>query len=195
MASTRRIGSQTSATREAILKAAALVLLEDGAAGLTAGNVAKKAGLKGHMVHYYFRSIDDLVLALVRQHAALGLKNTARAIASEEPLRALWEVEIAFKWGIVAMEFGNFAARHDKVRAEMARAIEDLRSLQTEGIARHFERRQIEPPMPPMALTIMLSSIARQIVREKEFGVSLGHDEMTAVIEKMLDDIGLSTRT
>jgi AcrR family transcriptional regulator len=189
MASTRRIGSQTSATREAIIKAAALVLLEDGAAGLTAASVAKKAGLKAHMVHYYFRSIDDLVLALVSQHATLGLKNTARAIASDEPLRALWEIEIAFKWGIVAMEFSNFAARHEKVRTEMTRAIEDLRRLQAEGIARHFEKRGIEPPLPPMALTIMVSSIARQIVREKEFNVSLGHEEMIEVVEKFLDSL------
>src|ERR1044072_6788245 len=102
-ASTRRIGSQTSATRDAILKAAVQVLQEVGAAGLTANSVAKKAGVKAHMVHYYFRSIDDLVLALVRQHGALGPKNTARAIASDEPLRALWEIETAYQWSTVAM--------------------------------------------------------------------------------------------
>lgn len=188
-ASTRRIGSQTSAARNAILKAAAQVLQEVGAAGLTANSVAKRAGVKAHMVHYYFRSIDDLVLALVRQHGALGLKNTARAIASDEPLRALWEIETAYKWSTVAMELSAFAIRRDVVRAEMTRYIEDIRNLQAEGMKRHFQLRGIECPIPPMALTIMVAGIARQIGREKEFNVSLGHEEMVAVVEGFLTNL------
>lgn len=188
-ASTRRIGSQTSAARDAILKAAAKVLQEEGAGSLTAGSVAKRAGVKAHMVHYYFRSIDDLVLALVRQHGALGLKNTARAIASDEPLRALWEIEIAYKWSIVAMELGMFAARHEAVGAEMTRSIQDIRTLQAEGIKRYFQLRGIDCPISPMALTIMIAGIARQMVREKEFNVSLGHEEMTAVVEAFLEQL------
>lgn len=188
-ASNRRIGSQTSAGRDEILKAAILVLQEEGAASLTASNVAKKAGVKAHMVHYYFRSMEDLVLALIRQHGALGLKNTARAIASDEPLRALWEVETSFKWMSVAIELSAFAVHREIARTEMMRYIEDMRSLQAEGIKRHFQLRGIECPIPPMALTIMVAGIARQIGREKEFNVSLGHDEMTAVVEEFLNSL------
>ncbi|MBW8785580.1 MAG: TetR/AcrR family transcriptional regulator [Novosphingobium sp.] len=184
--SNRRIGSQNSPTRDAILKAAAEVLREQGAAGLTANTVAKHAGVKAHLVHYYFRSVDDMVLALVRQHGALGLRNTARAIASDEPLRALWEIETAFKWSVVAMELAAIAVHHEAVRNEMMRYIEDMRRLQAEGIARHFELRGIECPVPPVALTIMIAGIARQIVREKEFNVSLGHEEMAEVVEQFL---------
>ena len=184
--STRRIGAQNSAGRDAILKAAILVLQEDGASGLTASSVARKAGVKAHMVHYYFRSIEELVLALIKQHGALGLKNTARAIASDEPLRALWEIETSYRWMSVAMELSSFAMRRDDMRAEMMRYIEDMRSLQAEGIERHFQLRGIECPIPPMALTIMVAGIARQIVREKEFNVSLGHSEMAAVVEDFL---------
>ena len=52
----------------------------------------------------------------------------------------------------------------EAVRAEMARYIEDMRSLQAEGIKRHFQLRGIECPIPPTALTIMIAGIARQIV-------------------------------
>lgn len=187
--STRRIGAQNSAGRDAILKAAIGVLQEEGAAGLTASNVAKRADVKAHMVHYYFRSIEDLVLALIRQHGSLGLKNTARAIASDEPLRALWEVETSFKWMSVAMELSNIAIRREDMRAEMTRYIEDMRNLQAEGIQRHFQLRGIECAVPPMALTIMVAGIARQIVREKEFDVSLGHDEMATVVEMFLENL------
>ena len=132
--SSRRIGAQNSAGREAILKAAIAVLQEEGAAGLTASKIARKADVKAHMVHYYFRSIEDLVIALIRQHGSLGLKNTARAIASDQPLRALWEIETSFKWMSVAMELSSIAVRREDMRAEMMRYIEDMRSLQAEGI-------------------------------------------------------------
>ena len=84
------------------------------AAGKSAKTVSLEAAVFGadvkpHLVHYYFRTIDDLVLELVRTHGALGLKNTARAIASDEPLRALWELEMSYKWGVVAMELGSLA--------------------------------------------------------------------------------------
>jgi AcrR family transcriptional regulator len=190
MTSSRRIGSKTSVVRDAILTGAIEVLQEEGGAALTASNIAKRIGVKAHLVHYYFRSMEDLVLALVRQHGELGLSNTARAIASDQPLRALWEIESTYKWSLVAMELGTFAAHHELVRAEMKRCIEELRRLQSEGIARHFELRGIEPPMPPTALTIIVAGIARQMVREKEFDVSMGHDELVAVVEEFLDSLG-----
>jgi TetR/AcrR family transcriptional regulator len=186
MASKRRIGSENSATRDSIMKAAIKVLQEHGAQALTASEIADKAGVKAHLVHYYFRSIDDLVLELVRTHGTLGLKNTARAIASDEPLRALWDIEMGFKWGIVATELANLAVHRPAVRAEMMRYIEDMRSLQAEAIARHFQLRGFESPFPPLAITMMIAAIARQIWREKAFNVSLGHEEMIAVVEGML---------
>lgn len=189
MASSRRIGSQNSATRDAILTAATQVLREEGAGALTASNIARKIGVKAHMVHYYFRSMEELVLALVRQHGILGLKNTARAIASDEPLRALWDIETAYKWSIVAMELSTFALHHEAVGAEMMRYIEDLRALQADGIARYFEANGIECPIPPLAISIMIAAIARQIQREKEYNVALGHDDMVAVVEQFLQSL------
>jgi TetR/AcrR family transcriptional regulator len=194
MASTRRIGSETSATRELILQGAIQVLQDQGARALTASQIASKAGVKPHLVHYYFRSVDDLVLELVRTHGALGLKNTARAIASDEPIRALWDIEMSFKWGIVAMELGNLAVHNDAVRSEMMRYIEDMRSLQAEAIDRHFQLRGFESPFPPVAITQMITAIARQIWREKIFNVSLGHEEMIAVVEDLLNRLPKADR-
>ena len=186
MASTRRIGSERSATRDSILKAAVQVLQEQGAQALTASQIALTAGVKPHLVHYYFRTIDDLVLELVRTHGALGLKNTARAIASDEPLRALWELEMGYKWSVVAMELSSLAVHRDVVRKEMMRYIEDIRGLQAEGIARHFQLRGVDSPFPPLAITLMIAAIARQIVREQAYNVSLGHQAMIGVVEDLL---------
>jgi len=79
MASKRRIGSETSATRAAILKAALQVLQERGSSHFTASEIARKAGVKPHMIHYYFRTIDDLVPAL-REMAPIAARNIGAMI-------------------------------------------------------------------------------------------------------------------
>jgi AcrR family transcriptional regulator len=189
MASGRRLGSEQSATRDLIIKAAVEVLQDEGAAKLTAARIGEKAGVKAHMVHYYFRTMEDLVTALVRTHGQMGLKNTARAIASDEPLRALWELEIAYKWGVAAMEFSTIASHSAAAQDELRRYIEEIRSVQAEALARHFELRRIECPYPPLAITVIIASIARQLVREKAFGVTLGHEEATAVVDEFLASV------
>lgn len=121
MASSRRIGSESSATRELIINAAVEVLQEEGAERLTAARIADKAGVKPHLVHYYFRSMEDLVIAVIRSYGRLGLTNAARAIASDEPLRALWDIELTFKWSSAAVEWSSMATHRDTAREELKR--------------------------------------------------------------------------
>ncbi len=186
MTSKRRIGSETSATRAAIVKAAFTVLQERGSNHFTASEIARRAGVKPHMVHYYFRTIDDLVLTMVKSLATKGLKNTARAITAGDPLKALWDVEIGSGSSIAIVELGTMAIHREDVRMEMARAMEAMRTIQAEAIARYLELRGIDCPVPPAALTLMIAGTARQMVRERAFGVSLGHAEMARAVDDLL---------
>src|SRR3546814_14215452 len=91
MASERRIGSEDSETRSALLDAAQKLMLEEGYPGVTSRRVAATAGLKPQLVHYYFRTMDELYIALLRWGASLNLERPARASASEQMLRAPWD--------------------------------------------------------------------------------------------------------
>jgi AcrR family transcriptional regulator len=57
-----------SDTRQRIIEAVWEVLAENGMPGLTVRLIGQKAGVSHAMVHYYFASKDDLVLAVV-EHA------------------------------------------------------------------------------------------------------------------------------
>lgn len=189
MTSRRRIGSENSATRTAILEAAFGVLQALGSRHFTAAEIAKHAGVKPHMIHYYFRTIDDLILGLVKMLATMGLKNTARAISSGDPLKALWDVEVGSPSSIAIMELAAIAVHREDVRQEMARSIEAMRTIQTEAIAEYLKMRGIQCPFPPATLTLIIAGTARQLVRERAFGVSLGHEELTVVVEKLLGNL------
>ena len=68
MATQRRFGAETSATRVALMDAVEQVMREDGYGSLTARSVAVRAGLKHQLVYYYFQTIEDLLVACYDRH-------------------------------------------------------------------------------------------------------------------------------
>ena len=84
MTSARRIGAPDAKNRVVLLDAAEQLLLEEGYASVTSRRVAEKAGLKPQLVHYYFRTMEDLFLAVFRRMAEAGLSvlTTALAVAA-----------------------------------------------------------------------------------------------------------------
>src|SRR6202051_1625081 len=92
MPSGRRIGAPDAKNRGVLLDAAEQLMLEEGYAAVTSRRLADRAALKPQLVHYYFRTMDDLFLAVFRRRAEQGLKSQARALESPQPLWALWRL-------------------------------------------------------------------------------------------------------
>ncbi len=90
MASERRIGGPEAKNRGALLDAAEALMLDEGYAAVTSRRVAERAGLKPQLVHYYFRTMDDLFLAAFRRRTEQGLAAQSMILLAPNPLRALW---------------------------------------------------------------------------------------------------------
>ena len=82
MASARRIGAPDAKNRGVLLDAAEQLLLEEGYAAVTSRRVAERAGLKPQLVHYYFRTMEDLFLEVFRRRAEEGLGVLKTALKS-----------------------------------------------------------------------------------------------------------------
>jgi TetR/AcrR family transcriptional regulator len=194
MASRRRLGLENSATRGAIIEAAARVLVEEGFAALTSRRVSQRAGVGSQLVHYYFRTMDDLMVAVIRREGDEALKSAVRAAGSLEPLRELWELETKAKASAVYSELASLASHNQKLREEIVRYAEQGRAFQAEAIAQHFAVRGIESPISPLAAALFMSAAARLLVREGASGMSLGHREAQVVIEKWLTRLSPATK-
>src|ERR1700727_2339079 len=88
----RRIGAADSKTRAQLLDAAEQLLLDEGYAAVTSRQVGAKAGLKPQLVHYYFRTMDDLFLEVFRRRADENLAHFERTVAADNSLRTLWRL-------------------------------------------------------------------------------------------------------
>jgi AcrR family transcriptional regulator len=187
MSATRRIGAEDSATRTALLDAAQQLMLEAGYAAVTSRRVAAKAGLKPQLVHYYFRTMDDLFLALLRRGAEQNLERQERALASAQPLRALWEFSSDPAGTTMTMEFAALANHRKTIRAELAAYGEQFRRLQAEALASVLQGYGIDPDtIPTEAVLVLITAISRILVMEGALGMTSGHAEMRALVERVL---------
>ena len=184
----RRLGAETSQTRARLLDAAEALMFDEGYAAVTSRRVAARAELKPQLVHYYFRTMDDLFLALYRRRAEQGLERQARALAGEQPLWALWDLSRDPRGTAVTMEFTALANHRKAIRAEITASAERYRAEQARGIATVFERYELASDVPvPVVCTVLLTAVSRFLVIEHEtLGMSTGHDETVAYVEQLI---------
>jgi AcrR family transcriptional regulator len=188
MASNRRIGAESSETRAALLDATERLMLEEGYAAVSSRRIAQRAGLKPQLVHYYFRTMDDLVLAAFRRRAEEGLERQVQAISSDQPLRALWALSDDPTGTALMMEFAALANHRKSVRSEIARYGELFRRRQTEVLTRVMGEQGIDPELfPPVMVMVLITGVSQILVQEEALGMTVGHEETRAVMEHFLD--------
>src|SRR5690606_12429239 len=184
MTSSRRIGSPDAKNRTVLLDAAERIMLEKGYAAVTSRKVAERAGLKPQLVHYYFRTMDDLFLEMFRRRADEGLKVQAEVVNAPNPLRALWEFGMDPAGVAVTMEFIALARHRDALRSEIARYSELFREGQREAARQVLSRSGYDlSKIPPVVVSVLLTSISRVVVMEEALGLSAGHKETVELVE------------
>ena len=187
MTSARRIGAPDAKNRSVLLDAAEQLMLEEGYAAVTSRRVAQKAALKPQLVHYYFRTMDDLFLAAFRRRAEWGLKAQARALASPQPLWALWRFSIDPAPTAVTMEYVALANHRKALKAEIAYYAERFRDEQRKAVSTVLERYGMDPAeVPPLVWSVLITSVSRVLVMEQALGMSAGHAETVTFVERYL---------
>ncbi|HVS68034.1 MAG TPA: TetR/AcrR family transcriptional regulator [Mycobacteriales bacterium] len=185
MATTRRLGAEDSATRLALLDAARTLLLDEGYAAVTSRKVAARAGLKPQLVHYYFATMDDLFLALVRHGAELNLKRQAKALASPDPLLALWEFATDPAGATFSIELAALANHRKAIRAELASYAERFRQLQTEALT--AVAAALGGEVSSEVVAFMMTALAQMLVMEDALGIESGHKEAREVVARLIE--------
>jgi AcrR family transcriptional regulator len=187
MTSARRIGAPDAKNRGLLLDAAEQLMLEEGYAAVTSRRLANKAGLKPQLVHYYFRTMEELFLEVFRRRAEEGLEVQAQALQSEQPLWAVWRFGTDPAFTQISMEFMALANHRKDMRAEIAYYAERFREQQRKAVAAALQRYGAEnEDVPPVVWTVLMTSLSRFLVLEQAIGMSGGHAETVELVENYL---------
>jgi AcrR family transcriptional regulator len=190
MTSARRIGAPDAKNRGVLLDAAEQLMLEEGYAAVTSRRVAEKAALKPQLVHYYFRTMDDLFLAAFRRRAEEGLEAQARALQSPQPLWALWRFSTDPAATAVTMEFAALANHRKALKAEIAYYAERFREEQRKVLSTALERYGVDfVQVPSLVWSVLMTSVSRVLVMEQTLGMSAGHAETIEFVERYLHQL------
>jgi AcrR family transcriptional regulator len=170
-----------------LLDAAERLMLEEGYAAVTSRRVAQKAALKPQLVHYYFRTMDDLFLAAFRRRAEDGLRLQAQALQSPQPLWALWRFSTDPAATAVTMEYVALANHRKALKAEIAYYAERFREEQRKAMSTALDRYGMDPSdVPPLVWSVLITGVSQVLVMEKALGMSAGHAETVAFVERYL---------
>jgi TetR/AcrR family transcriptional regulator len=183
----------TRAQEEAFLDAAERLLVEHGYAKITTRRVAAEAGLNHGLVHYYFGSVENLLVdVLERFTARLIARQRALYADPAMPFLEKWRQAMRFLVGEdveyekIWLELQALAWNHPELRARVVRVTEEWRAVLTEAFAEPRERYGIE--MPLEALVSLVMTFNEGIIIERAQGITTGHRELLAWIDRWLEE-------
>jgi AcrR family transcriptional regulator len=184
-ASPRRIGSSDSKTRAQLVDAAERLMLEEGYAAVTSRKVAARAGLKPQLVHYYFRTMDDLYLEVFRRRAEENMARAERIIAEDGSLHALWALNADPRGAAFTTEFAALANHRKAIRTEIARYAERFRAAQLGALSKALAAAGLdERELPPIAILLLMTGLGQILGLEQALGITTGHGETLTFIER-----------
>ena len=181
------------AQEEAFLDAAERLLLELGYPGVTTRRVAAEAGLNHGLVHYYFGSVEKLLVRVLERFTErLTARQRALYADPEIPFLEKWRQAMRYLVGTdveyekVWLELQALAWNHPELRDRVARVNEEWRGVLTEAFAEPRERYGIE--MPLEALVSLVMTFNEGIMLERAQGITAGHRELLEWIDGWLEE-------
>lgn len=189
MAARRRMGTESSLSRSALMDAVEAVMREEGYAALTARRVAKRSKLNYQLVFYYFGSMDDLILATYRRHIERVRATIEEALHSDRPIHEYWSVHSNPQDAVLNMEFMAMSNHNEAIRAETVQFGEQMRRTKLAHIAPAFAERTSSSAVTPAAVLMTLNYIGSLLALENALGISGLHDEIRTLVEWFVDQV------
>ncbi|MEU6352940.1 helix-turn-helix domain-containing protein [Streptomyces sp. NPDC047072] len=187
MTAPRRMGTENSKTRQVLLDVAERLMLEEGYASVGIRRVAREAEVAPALVLYYFRTLDDLFLAMLRRRGDQELERVTGLLDGPQPIRALWRLT-THPGNALTTEFAALANHRKAIRAELAGFAERYREAQLEVLTRRIAENGVElpPEVTPAVLLMLTNALGRILMMENAMGMTTRHAEASAFVEDFL---------
>jgi AcrR family transcriptional regulator len=186
-ATPRKKGNGDAGARSKLIEATARIMREEGYAAATSRRVAAHAGVKQALVYYYFPTMDDLFLEVLRVGADAALTRMRAMLADDDPLRALWQMNSDSALTTLHAEFMALANHRKSIGAELKAYAERVRDIETAAVTMVLRANGVDLEVyPPAAISMLIAQTARSLCNESAVGVTQGHDELRTFVERQI---------
>lgn len=174
--------------RRRILDAAEEIMLKDGYAAISSRSVATAVGIQAPLVHYYFASLDDLFVAVLRRRAGRTVERMAAALLSAEPLRAWWQLASDRRGTALFVELLAAANHRASLKAELGDIAREVRRMQLDVLERLLPEYGIDAEVfPPALVAAGIQGLAFSAVQDSVAGYDTAADDAIAAMDRLVD--------
>jgi AcrR family transcriptional regulator len=179
---------------EAFLDAAERLLVEVGHAGITTRRLAAEAGLNQGLVHYYFGSLDEVLLQALERFTERLVERQRAMYQAELPFIERWstameylESDLGAGYPKIWLELQALGWNRPDVRERVARVNAEWRAVLTEAFVEAAGEYGLEPDAYPVdALVSLVMTFNQGIELERLSGITAGHDKLLAWVDAWL---------
>ena len=177
------------ASEQALLDAAERLLVEAGAAGITTRRVAEEAGSNHGLVHYYFGSIEQLLVRVLDRFTERLIERQRQMYGADVPFLERWRTAMCYldedrAYQKIWFELQSLSWNRPELREHLAQVHGDWQQVLTEAFAPVRDRLGIEMPLD--ALVTLVYTFNEGVMLERLCGIETGHHELLEWIERWL---------
>ena len=177
----------------ALLDAAERLLIEKGYAALTTRSVAAEARVNHGLVHYYFGSMEELLLQVLERFTDRLVERQREMYEADVPFLEKWrtamhwlEQDVEAGYPKVWWELQAMAWNHPEMRDRLVRVDAAWRTLLRAHFASALDEYGIDFPLEATVALVVAFNKGIQI--EQLSGVSTGHRELLDWIDGWLEE-------
>jgi AcrR family transcriptional regulator len=181
---------------EAFLDAAERLLVREGAAGISTRQLAREAGQNHGLVHYYFGSVDELLLQTLERFTERVLERQRAMYEAEMPFAEKWrtavgfiEEDLASGYPKVWAELEAIAWNKPEVRDRLNRVNERWRTLLRDAVTKAIDEYDLDARFSAEALAALVMQFNKSLLFERLLGFDRGHAELLASIDGWLTSL------
>lgn len=183
------VRAKGSAKRTLLLDTAEKLIVEEGYAAVSTRRVALEAGVKPPLVHYYFSTTEDLLLAVYDRAAKRSHQRVLEAVTAERPLEAFWALCKDSAHTGLGTELFALANHRKGIRSEIVRTGVAFRASEAEALSGALGDDLDQSICDPIALVVLITGMSRILVMEEAIGLTAGHAEVMALLDWLLQRV------
>jgi AcrR family transcriptional regulator len=182
---------------DAFMDAAERLLIEMSWSDVTVRRLAAEAGLNHGLVHYYFGSMEELFVQVLERFTSRLIERQRAMYGGDEAFIEKWRSAVRFLdedhasgYHKIWYELQSMAWNRPGLRERVASVTEAWREVLTEAFSAAMKEYGIDRRRFPVeAVVALVITFNEGIMLERLSGISAGHDELLAAIDRWLQTL------
>jgi AcrR family transcriptional regulator len=182
---------------EAFLDAAERLLVREGAGGISTRQLAAEAGQNHGLVHYYFGSVDELLLQTLERFTNRVLERQRAMYETDAPFAEKWRIAVGFieedlaaGYPKVWAELEALAWNRPGMRDRLHSVDDRWRTLLKDALSQAIDEYGLDDSsFSAEAWATLVMQFNKGLLQERLLGFDRGHAELLAAIDGWLTSL------